>query len=178
MISMSRLVTRRLLQFFGGVVYPWFFMFLEVLYCCFHIWSSRNFFLSLLPFPMHSSLYFAQQCDGNSLENWTSTKAFVYAWLSKAVFSKGIWTAAKRSWSQFMSHCSVLNWNQSLSITQHMSRSDSFWVPWHMVLDPTVSSKALLPGDECWFYCCGAEGDKNKWCLLDIKNEWWCLHHS
>lgn len=119
-----------------------------------------------------------QQCDGNSLENWTSTKAFVYAWLSKAVFSKGIWTTAKRSWSQFMSHCSVLNWNQSLSITQHMSRSDSFWVPWHMVLDPTVSSKALLPGDECWFYCCGAEGDKNKWCLLDIKNEWWCLHHS
>lgn len=161
MISMSKLVTRRLLQFFGGVTYPWLFMFLEVLYCCFHIWSSSNFFPSLLPFPVHSSLYFLlRQCDRNSLENWTAMKAFVYGWLSKAVFSKGAWTTAKRSWSQFMGHCSVLNWDQSLSITQHISRSDSFWIPQHMVLDPTVSTKVILPVDGCQFIVVGQRETK------------------
>ena len=42
------LVTRRLLWSFGGVIVPWFFMFLEVLWCCLHIWSSSYLLQSLL----------------------------------------------------------------------------------------------------------------------------------
>lgn len=42
------LVTGRLLWALCGFTFPWLFIFLEVLHCCFHVYSSSHLFQSLL----------------------------------------------------------------------------------------------------------------------------------
>lgn len=111
------------------------------------------------------NFFFLQWSVGTSLQTWTSTKALWFvsdcpsqcslgtprSWPRKA--GNGLWVTAR-----FTVGVKVY-----LPITWHRGRQDSPWVPWHMMWGPTAPSKALLPVDGCWLFCCwGGREDKNE----------------
>ena len=104
--------------------------------------------LFLLPSPVRPNLYFWLQWYAGNLD--LHKGSLVHGWLCKTVFSRGFWTMAKRGWSWFMGHCKVHRQDQGLLlITWCMDRWGASKVPWHMVLDHTAPTKALLPMDRC-----------------------------
>lgn len=84
------------------------------------------------------------------LETETSTKTTVHGWMSKAMFSRDSKTAAKMGFSWFMGYCRVHNCDGGLDnyYLGHRQAS-SPRILWHMAINPTVPTMAILSVDRC-----------------------------
>lgn len=103
--------------------------------------KSNSFF-----YPLQCNkivFFFLQWYVGTSLlKNLDFHKgSFICGWLSKTAFFRGSWTMAQMGRSQFTDYFRIHSWNWGLC--PYMGGQDS-WVPWHMALDHTTPTKALL----------------------------------
>lgn len=79
---------------------------------------------------VQTHIFLFQWCaDISQMETWTSTKVLLFVHDSRAVFSRGSWTATKRGWSQFTGYYRVCSQNQgpyAYYLMQRWARFDPY----------------------------------------------------
>lgn len=139
-------VTGRLLCSFDGVMFPWFFMLLEVLCFCFHIRSS-SYLLQFLPSALSNASKFIYFFFAPTMcYNFFCWKSGLPKRLSCL---RQCFSGTLKPWSHFTGHC------KDQDLYAWVGRL--LQVPWHMVLDCTAFTKAFLSMDgwmpNCWWWC-------------------------